>query len=74
VKTRRATLPSPVMTVKEVAAFLRINPHTVYKLVRSDEIPSFKVGGDYRFNREGIEKWLAEKQQAHEGSKSNRRN
>jgi len=62
------------MTVKEVAAFLRINPHTVYKLVRSDEIPNFKVGSDYRFNREGIEKWLAEKQQAREGSKSNRRN
>ena len=56
---RHAAAPSPVMTLKEVAEFLRIHHVTLYKLVRRNEIPSFRIGSDYRFNREGIEKWIA---------------
>ena len=44
-----------VLTVGEVAAFLRVNRSTVYKLIRRGELPAFKVGSDWRFNRMQIE-------------------
>jgi excisionase family DNA binding protein len=44
-----------VLTVAEVAAFLRVNRSTVYKLIRRGELPAFKVGSDWRFNRVQIE-------------------
>src|SRR3984957_7751233 len=45
------------LTVKEVAAYLRVNQTTIYRLVRKSQIPSFKVGGDWRFNLESIDEW-----------------
>jgi excisionase family DNA binding protein len=49
---------SPVLTALELAKYLRIHPTTVYKLAKRGELPAFKVGGDWRFNRASIEKWL----------------
>jgi len=60
-KLRHAAAPSPIMTSKEVAKYLRIHQITLYKLIRRGEIPSFKIGSDYRFSRGEIEKWIAEK-------------
>ena len=51
-----STMPSnEVLTVSEVATFLRVNRSTVYKLIRRGEIPAFKIGSDWRFNRAQIE-------------------
>jgi excisionase family DNA binding protein len=49
---------SQVLTALELAGYLRIHPTTVYKLAKRGELPAFKVGGDWRFNRASIEKWL----------------
>jgi len=49
---------SQVLTALELASYLRIHPTTVYKLAKRGELPAFKVGGDWRFNRVSIEKWL----------------
>ena len=49
---------SQVLTALELAKYLRIHPTTVYKLAKRGELPAFKVGGDWRFNRASIEKWL----------------
>ncbi|MGO9449585.1 MAG: helix-turn-helix domain-containing protein [Candidatus Binataceae bacterium] len=51
-----------IMTLKEVAEYLRVNPVTVYKLIRQGGIPVFKIGSDYRFERDEIEKWIAGKE------------
>ena len=59
-KRSQATL-DPIMTVREVAEFLRVHPSMLYKLIRKRELPAFKVGGDYRFSRDSIEKWIADK-------------
>jgi excisionase family DNA binding protein len=48
-------LMNEVLTVAEVAAFLRVNRSTIYKLIRRGELPAFKVGSDWRFNRSQIE-------------------
>lgn len=47
-----------VMTVSEVAKFLRLAESTVYKLAQEGELPGRKVGGTWRFSRKGLEEWL----------------
>lgn len=49
----------PVMTVDEVAAYLRIPRASVYKLAQKGRIPGQKVGRHWRFRRETIDEWLA---------------
>jgi excisionase family DNA binding protein len=49
---------SEVLTALELASYLRIHPTTVYKLAKRGELPAFKVGGDWRFDRASIESWL----------------
>jgi excisionase family DNA binding protein len=45
-----------VMTLDEVAQFLKIHPSTVYRLLKQHSIPAFKLGSDWRFNQESIER------------------
>jgi excisionase family DNA binding protein len=49
-----------VMTVKEVAEYLRVHASTLYKLVKRGELPAFRIGSDWRFNSEAIDRWLIE--------------
>lgn len=50
-----------VLTVREVAALLKINEKTAYKLAAKGEIPGFKVGGSWRFERGVIDRWIRDK-------------
>ncbi len=55
--------PGPrVLTVRELAGYLRIHQGTVYRLLREQKLPAFRVGSDWRFNREEIERWTIEEQ------------
>jgi len=60
-----------LMTVREVAKYLRLDGHTVYRMVRKGEIPAYKVAGQWRFKRELIEEWLNAKLEAKDGGKQN---
>jgi excisionase family DNA binding protein len=51
-----------VITLDEAALFLKIHPSTVYRLLKKGTIPAFKVGTDWRFNLESIEKWIARRE------------
>jgi excisionase family DNA binding protein len=57
-KPRHAAAHSRIMTVAETAQYLQVHPSTLYKLVRRHQIPAFKIGADYRFDRDAIEKWM----------------
>ena len=46
-----------VLTMKEVCYLLQT---TVYKLVKEGSIPGFRVGSDWRFRRDAIERWMTE--------------
>lgn len=50
-----------VMTVKEVAAYLNLNPQTVYKMARDGHLPSVRIGRALRFVREILDEWLEPK-------------
>lgn len=45
-------------TVEEVAKALKLHPYTIRRLSREDKIPAFKFGGQWRFNKEEIHKWM----------------
>ena len=47
-----------LMTVKEVAEYLQLDEHTIYRMAREGKIPAFKVANQWRFKREMIEEWL----------------
>jgi len=62
-----------VMTVKELSDYLRVHPSTIYKLLRRGELPGFRIGTDWRFNAEVIDRWCLERNmRAPDGGSSNR--
>jgi excisionase family DNA binding protein len=50
-----------VMTVKDLSEYLRVHPSTVYKLLRRGEVPAFRIGSDWRFNAEVIDRWCSDR-------------
>ncbi|PSU75394.1 methylation-associated defense system helix-turn-helix domain-containing protein MAD1 [Photobacterium phosphoreum] len=50
-----------ILTLKEVAAYLKLAEKTAYRLASEGKLPGFKVGGSWRFKREDIEAWIEEK-------------
>ena len=53
--------PIPLMTIDEVAEYLRLHPMTVRRLVRERQLPAFKVGRQWRIKRESLDRWVEEK-------------
>jgi excisionase family DNA binding protein len=47
-----------VLTIRDVAEYLKVN-ETVYNLARKAQITGFKVGGQWRFRRADINRWVA---------------
>jgi excisionase family DNA binding protein len=47
-----------ILTVREVAAYLKIKEKTAYRLAAEGKIPGFKVGGSWRFRQQDIESWI----------------
>jgi excisionase family DNA binding protein len=47
-----------LLTTKEVAEYLRVNPYTIYRLVSQKKLPAFKVGSQWRFERNVLDRWL----------------
>jgi excisionase family DNA binding protein len=50
-------VPKVVFTLKEVAEYLNVHPDTVRRYVKRGELPAFKIGTDWRFNKESIDRW-----------------
>jgi len=47
-----------LMTLEEVAAYLRLSRDTVYRMVQSGKIPASKVGTQWRFRKKELDGWL----------------
>ena len=50
-----------ILTIKEVAVYLKLTEKTAYRLTAEGKIPGFKVGGSWRFKMVDIENWIEEK-------------
>lgn len=53
-----------ILTLREVAEYLKIGERTVYRLVQGGGLPGFKVGGAWRFQKALLDQWIAEKSSA----------
>jgi excisionase family DNA binding protein len=52
------TPEAEILTIDEVASFLKVAERTVYRLAAAKKIPAFKVGGAWRFSRLDIDQWI----------------
>jgi excisionase family DNA binding protein len=48
---------SEILTLKELAAYLKVNPRTVYRLLAERRLPAFRVGHAWRFRRAEVDAW-----------------
>ena len=53
-----------ILTLKEVAAYLKLAEKTAYRLASEGKLPGFKVGGSWRFKREDLEAWIDQQKNA----------
>lgn len=60
--------PGDVLTIEELAAYLKIPKSTPYKLVREGKIPSQKIGRHWRFRKGAVDHWLEETRANEPGS------
>jgi len=51
-----------IMTIEEVAKYLRLHKSTIYRMVRLGEIPSSKIGNQWRFRKDVIDAWISNKE------------
>jgi excisionase family DNA binding protein len=48
-----------ILTAKDVSELLKISEGTVYKMIREGRIPAFRVGSDWRFQKDQVVHWIA---------------
>lgn len=65
-------MPNPpiegeILTIREVADYLKVTERTIYRLAGAKKIPAFKVGGTWRFRKADIDSWIAAQSQDAEG-------
>jgi excisionase family DNA binding protein len=54
----RRLAPNEILTIDEVAEYLRLTPQTIYKWAQEKRIPAVKLGKEWRFRRSIIDKWF----------------
>jgi len=50
-----------ILKVKDLAKYLKMDEHTVYRLARKGILPAVKIGGEWRFRKDLVDKWIEEK-------------
>lgn len=56
-----------ILTIRELASYLKIAEKTAYRFVSEGKIPGFKVGGSWRFRKSEIDQWTKEQGQNYRG-------
>lgn len=49
-----------IMTLEEVAKYLKVKPQTIYAWAQDGKIPAAKLGKEWRFKRSVIDRWFNE--------------
>ena len=57
-----------ILTLKEVADYLKLAEKTAYRLAAEGKLPGFKVGGSWRFKREDVLHWIEEQKNKDKGN------
>ncbi|MBQ5470503.1 MAG: PTS sugar transporter subunit IIA [Treponema sp.] len=59
-----------ILTIEEVAKYLRVSDRTVYDWAQKGEIPAGKIGTVWRFKKSEVEKWVNERLSSSSASKN----
>jgi excisionase family DNA binding protein len=62
-----------IMTLQEVAAYLKLAERTVYLYAQRGQLPGIKIGSAWRFRRTDLDAWLDEQRRLTEVGTSGRR-
>jgi excisionase family DNA binding protein len=54
-------MDKPILTLKEVAEYLKLSELSLYRLLHKGKIPGFKIGQQWRFTKNTIDKWIDDK-------------
>lgn len=46
------------MTTDEVLDYLKVTPRTIYRLIRSGDLPAIRIGRQWRFRQSDLDAWL----------------
>ncbi len=57
-KLRGEKLETDIMTLEEVAAYLKLKPQTIYTWAQEKRIPAAKLGKEWRFRKSIIDEWF----------------
>lgn len=57
-----------ILTIKDVAAILKLAEKTVYSMAQDGELPAFKVRGQWRIRRVDFDRWIAKQATGTSGS------
>lgn len=57
---QKAAPDSVIMTVKDVAEYLRMSEAKVYKLTKEGVLPAVRIGKTWRFRKDLLDAWLEE--------------
>ncbi len=57
-----------ILTLKEMAEYLKLAEKTAYKLAAAGKLPGFKVGGSWRFQKEDVQQWIEVQKSINKGS------
>jgi PTS system nitrogen regulatory IIA component len=52
------SVENEILTIEEVATYLRLTPQTIYKWAQERKIPAVKLGKEWRFRKSIIDRWL----------------
>jgi excisionase family DNA binding protein len=74
-RKKPGSAPSPprVLTVRELSEYLRVHPTTVYRLLRAKQLPGFRVGSEWRFSIDVIDRWRSGEEEASVSTRHRRR-
>jgi len=53
-------MENDIMTLEEVAAYLRLKPQTIYTWAQDKKIPAAKLGKEWRFKKSIVDEWFVQ--------------
>lgn len=56
-----------IMTIDDLAVYLKLSKSTLYKLCQRGDIPGQKIGRHWRFHRSVVDRWLRDKSTTKKG-------
>ena len=57
-KQNHTQIASVIMTVHEMAEYLRLSEAKVYRLAKTGILPAFRVGKSWRFDKSTVDEWI----------------